>query len=547
MRPSAPLEPHEPLVPVVTLAFDDGTIDQLLGAEILDRHGLDGTFYVQSGAVDTEGYLSASDLLRLKNAGHEIGSHTTSHVDLSSVSKGEAIRQACTDRANLADLGFITTSFAYPYAGFSDSARAAVEECGFNSARLLGDLRSPAGCTDCPPAESIPPLDPFVLRAPAQVEQTWTLDDLKGLVGQVQNAGIGWMPITFHQVCETAGCSTIGVTTEILETFASYLQTEVAAGRIEVRTTDSVIGGVAKPVRYGDWDPGQTATNGNRVVNPGLDSWPAGASTPTCWETNSWGTHTAEFTRVDSGMKMVVDVSNYESGSSSLMQKFDLGECAPAAEPGASYELSATHTSTVDTQFAVYVRDARGSWRYWVSSPWFDPSPASSEAKWTTPALPADATAMSFGLTVFSNGSLTLNASSMVVVGAGEPTVTPTATPTPTPTATPTPTPTATPTPTPTATPTPTPTPTPTATPTPTPTPTATPTPTPTPTPTVPPRAPKDLKCSASWTYTGFGFGGYYVDPTGNYLFDPWLKLYSYKKGGIIKIGLFSECRPRWF
>ena len=52
IRPAAPAEAVEPGVPVVTLTFDDGNIDQLLGAEILDRHGLDGTFYVQSGALN---------------------------------------------------------------------------------------------------------------------------------------------------------------------------------------------------------------------------------------------------------------------------------------------------------------------------------------------------------------------------------------------------------------------------------------------------------------------------------------------------------------
>ncbi|PPF86615.1 polysaccharide deacetylase [Pseudoclavibacter sp. RFBJ3] len=548
---AAPISPSAPAadaLPVVSLTFDDGNIDQLLGVDILDRYDLDGTFFVQSGALDTDGYFSTGDLTRLSAAGHEIGSHTTGHVDLSTISRDEAVRQVCTDRANLADLGFVTTSFAYPFAGFSESAKAAVQECGFSSARLLGGVESHEGCNGCPPVESIPPLDAFALLAPAQVTEAWSFDNLKSLVVQAQAAG-GWMPITFHRVCETVGCSSIGVTTQTLEQFASYLRDEAAAGRVAVKTVDEVIGGEAKPVRQGDWPVGQTAKDGNRVVNAQLDDWTTGASAPSCWTPNTWGAHTAKFTRTADGGGLTVAVSDYESGSSSLMPNLDLGECAPAAEPGAVYDLSATYASTTATQFAVYLRDARGAWRYWDSSPWFDPSASASTATWTTPPMPADATALSFGLTVFSNGSLTLDAASMVGSGAVEPT--PAATPTPTPTATSTPAATPTPTPTATATPAATATPTPTATPSTSATSTPTVTPKP-PKPPVKPKTPVDPKCTKPWPVHDAGHHhhtswGSYLNPAGTSSYDPYPK-HSFSDGGATKHGSPSKCKPpRWW
>lgn len=543
IRPSAP--PGDAL-PVVSLTFDDGNVDQLLGVGILDRYDLDGTFFVQSGALNTDGYLSTGDLTRLSAAGHEIGSHTTGHVDLSTVSKDEAVRQVCTDRANLAELGFVTTSFAYPFAGFSESAKAAVQECGFSSARLLGGVESREGCTGCPPVESIPPLDALALRAPAQVTETWSLDDLKSLVVQAQTAG-GWMPITFHRVCETAGCSTIGVTTETLEQFASYLQDEAAAGRVAVQTVDEVIGGTAKPIRRGDWAVGQTAKDGNRVANAELDDWVPGASAPSCWTQKTWGAHTAQFTRSAGGGGLTIEVSDYESGSSSLMPNLDLGECAPAAEPGAVCELSATYTSTTTSQFAVFLRDARGAWRYWDSSPWFDPSASASTATWTTRPVPADATALSFGLTVFSNGSLTLEAASMIGVEAVEPT--PTATPPAT--AAPTATPPATLTPPTTLTPTATPSPSASATAAPTVKPKPKPKPPLKPKPPVKPKPPLKPKCTKPWTvsdaHNRHTSRGTSYNPAGTYSDDPSPK-YSFPHGGHSKHGSPSKCKPphRW-
>lgn len=485
--------PPVPPVPVVSVTFDDGNSDQLLGADILDRYDLDGTFYVQSGVIDTPGFLTADDLHRLQRAGHEIGSHTVGHVDLSTVSRGEAIRQACTDRATLADLGFVATSFAYPFSGFNDAAKAAVQECGFNSARLLGDLRSPDGCDGCLPTESIPPADPHAVRAPAQVTDAWTLADLTGLVAQAQSAGSGWMPITFHRVCTVSGCSGIGVTTAILDEFAAYLRAEVDAGRIEVRTTHAVIGGDQKPVRRGDWDPGQVATEGNRLRNPTFEDWPAGASAPTCWQANTWGKHSVTFARADDSAGMVIAVRDYESGSSSLIPKLDLGDCTPAAEPGAQYVLTTTHTSTATTQYAAYLRDARGTWRYWQSSQWFAPSPESSEATWTTPAMPAGTTGFAFGLTLFSNGTLTLQSASMTIAKAdgSRP----------------------------------------------------------------PPVPPKGLSCTSSWSFQfrfdRYGNWGYFLDPSRVYAYDPWLRYYfvadSGVQDGVIKYGPSSACRvPRW-
>ena len=61
---------------------------------------------------------------------------------------------------------------------------------------------------------------------------------------------------------------------------------------------------------------------------------------------------------------------------------------------------------TTVTQFAVYYRNSAGTWVYWTSSPWFAAAGSYTQAAFTTPALPAGATAISFGLNLFRNGTL---------------------------------------------------------------------------------------------------------------------------------------------
>src|SRR5579872_445437 len=70
---------------VVTLTFDDGYDDQLTAKAILDANGFKGTFFVNTGDINTSGELATSDLLAMQAEGHEIAGHTIDHLDLSTV------------------------------------------------------------------------------------------------------------------------------------------------------------------------------------------------------------------------------------------------------------------------------------------------------------------------------------------------------------------------------------------------------------------------------------------------------------------------------
>ncbi|MHA7210882.1 polysaccharide deacetylase family protein [Arthrobacter sp. MDT1-65] len=387
---------------VVSLTFDDGNADQLIAVQTLNKYALKGTFYVNSGTTDTAGYLSLADLRTMNAAGHEIGGHTVTHPDLVTLPSDEATRQICNDRVNLTTWGFRVTSFAYPFASSNPGIETIARNCGYNSARGLGDIKTRFSCATCPLAERIPSANPWNTAAPDQVENTWTLADLQNSVTQAESVG-GWIQLTFHRF---GGTDPLAVTPALFDQFAAWLKTRPAT--TTVKTVDQVVGGTVKPAVSGPAVP-PPPVGGNLVKNPSLETLTNGV--PQCWNAGGYGTNTPAFSVVSPGRtgqraeRLVV--SGYVDGDAKLLPALDLGGCSPPATAGRTYNLGAWYKSTAPTQFALYYRTGVGSWKYWTSSPWFAASATYQKASWTTPPLPAGANGLSFGLNLFSNGTLT--------------------------------------------------------------------------------------------------------------------------------------------
>lgn len=61
------------------LTFDDGGASALLAAEMLERRGWRGAFFVTTERIGTPGFLSADGVRELVARGHEVGSHSHTH------------------------------------------------------------------------------------------------------------------------------------------------------------------------------------------------------------------------------------------------------------------------------------------------------------------------------------------------------------------------------------------------------------------------------------------------------------------------------------
>lgn len=385
---------------VVSITFDDGFSGQVRAAEILAEYEFRGTFFLNSGLLDEPGSLTLRQAKQVALAGHEIGGHTFSHPNIKNLDIDEATREICQDRENLLSMGFEVTNFAYPFAS-TDDTLSVVENCGYNSARGLGGTTGPL-CVDCPPVESIPPADPYLLKAPEQVEYDWTLADLQAAVSAAQGTG-GWVLLTFHGMCPYE-CESIDIDESVFLEFVDWLSARTADGSTVVRTVQEVLGGpMPEPVKGPQAQPVPLGQNALR--NSDIEQW--NGDRPVCWMQAGYGTNDAEMgkaigNRGTSGLG--VTVRSHEDGDAKFVATQDLGTCAPAVTPGRSYSLRLWYLSDAKTQFSVQYRDASGEWHFWTASPLLEPSRDFAPAEWTTPPVPAGATALSFGLSLATEG-----------------------------------------------------------------------------------------------------------------------------------------------
>jgi peptidoglycan/xylan/chitin deacetylase (PgdA/CDA1 family) len=234
---------------VVSLTFDDGTSGQYVFRPVLAQYGLKATFFVNSGTIGTgPSYLSWQQLSALAADGHEIAGHTIDHVDLAQVSASEAQRQVCDDRRVLIGNGFQVTNFAYPFGSWNPTVKQIVPGCGYNSARHAWGLCAP-GETGCAPAETIPPVNKWEIRATWGLRPWTTAADMESVVTRVEANGGGWVPFVFHQICDPGpGCDdTYSNAPSVVSEFLAWLGQRSAAGAVQVRTIQQVIGGAVQP------------------------------------------------------------------------------------------------------------------------------------------------------------------------------------------------------------------------------------------------------------------------------------------------------------
>jgi len=403
---TAPAPAAEAAPLTVTLGFDDGYADQTRAADALGRAGMPATFFVISGLLDRPGRLTTAQTVALQAAGNEIGGHTVDHPFLSAQTTAQQRTEICADRAALATKGLTIRSLAYPHGDFSAETEQIAAACGYASARTIAGIGCGAGCVA---AESLVPGDPFATRA-YTTNQTTTLARLEGLVTAAEPGG-GWLQLVFHHVCDPAeGCGPDTVTPATLGALVGWLAGERTAGRVQVRTTGEVVGGPAAPVVAPAAVAPVTLPDGSLEDGTG--------PLPPCWTGTGFGTSTATLTRVPdarTGARAVrIDMTAWTSGDRKLITTMDAGACAPRVTPGRRYTLRASYRSANAPRLLAYYRSAAGTWVFLDKSAPLPSSAAYRTAAWTTPPIPAGATAISVGMLLDRVGSVTVDDLSLV-------------------------------------------------------------------------------------------------------------------------------------
>lgn len=123
-----------------TTSWDDGHPLDLRLADLLNRYGFPGTFYVPLTNREGLPVLSASGLRQLDALG-ELGSHTLDHCYLTTVSSDAARQQIHDGRVALEDaVGHRIAGFCYPGGKFRREHVVMVESEGFAYARTTRNM-----------------------------------------------------------------------------------------------------------------------------------------------------------------------------------------------------------------------------------------------------------------------------------------------------------------------------------------------------------------------------------------------------------------------
>jgi hypothetical protein len=134
---------------------------------------------------------------------------------------------------------------------------------------------------------------------------------------------------------------------------------------------------------------------------------------PDCWSRAGYGTNTATWTTTTDAhagsSAQRVDVTAWTSGAQRLVPTQDASTCAPAGVAGHTYRATGWYKATAQPRWVFYYRDGTGAWVWWAQSALLPVASSYTSSTFVTPALPAGATAISFGLSLYSTGSLTVD------------------------------------------------------------------------------------------------------------------------------------------
>jgi len=219
---------------VVSLTFDDGNADNFAIEPLLKANGLHATFYIPSGLVGSQGYMTWDQLHILQEDGNEIGGHTLDHTKVEGLDTESLRHQICDDRTNLLDHGLDAVSFAYPFGSYDENAKRMVKDCGYADARVVRGG-----------PQTIHPDDPYVLAGLPYIVDDTDLGKLERYISGTWKEGGGWAILIFHHVCD--GCDYFSVKLDVINGFIPWLARQQNKGNVKVMTIREVISGASAP------------------------------------------------------------------------------------------------------------------------------------------------------------------------------------------------------------------------------------------------------------------------------------------------------------
>lgn len=259
---------------MVSITLDDGWPSQFTGARpALNARGIPATYFLVTEGIRNgwTGYMTVPQLQTLIAEGNEIGAHTMTHRDLTTLSATEVETELRDSRAWLKTTFGLSAvpSFASPYGAYNASVLATIQQ-------YYGSHRTVNG------GQNFKDSNIYQLRS-YDVNTAITVNDVRGWIDSAAADG-SWLILTFHQFVAGTPTQETEINQANFEAILDYLQTK----NLQPVT-------MAQGVAMMDGVTGDTS--GNAVVyddatGDGFADW--------SWATHSLGDHTVVHSGVTS-------------------------------------------------------------------------------------------------------------------------------------------------------------------------------------------------------------------------------------------------------
>jgi peptidoglycan/xylan/chitin deacetylase (PgdA/CDA1 family) len=220
-RPSVP--PTTSKTGLVSLTFDDGWANQATNAApIMKAANMPGTFYLISGAVGSGSYMSVEQAKSLQASGSEIGSHTATHANLTTLDSAALTKELANSKTSLEAKFGPVTSLAYPYGAGNATVQAAAAKY-YTSARTTDSGTNKRGANR------------YTLKI-GYVLNTTSTATVQGWINEAK-ASNTWLILCYHRI---ANDQPTDAYTATVSNFQSQIDAIKASGLRVVTVRDGV-------------------------------------------------------------------------------------------------------------------------------------------------------------------------------------------------------------------------------------------------------------------------------------------------------------------
>lgn len=121
----------------LTMSYDDGKHEDRRLVELFNKHGIKGTFNVNSGLEGDPVRIPQAEYCELYK-GHEVACHTVSHPTIERCPLPSVAREVLEDRIKLEQImGYPIRGLAYPNGSYNEEIKQLLKQLGIAYARVV--------------------------------------------------------------------------------------------------------------------------------------------------------------------------------------------------------------------------------------------------------------------------------------------------------------------------------------------------------------------------------------------------------------------------